>query len=126
MDAIVLDTSVLIDVLRGRAEATEYVRSLGKVPSCSELSRAEVLRGLRDEERQYAEDLFAELRWIPVDETIARRAGELGRRWDRSHPGIGTSDLVIAATAMTLGASIATSNVKHYPMFPGLRAPYPT
>jgi hypothetical protein len=37
VDAIVLDTSVLIDILRGLATATEYVGSLGKVPSCSEL-----------------------------------------------------------------------------------------
>jgi hypothetical protein len=31
---------------------------------------------------------------------------------------------VIAATAKELGADLVTLNVKHFPMFPGLRAPY--
>jgi predicted nucleic acid-binding protein len=68
--------------------------------------------------------LFALIAWIPVDESVARRAGDLGRRWRRSHPGIGVADLAIAATAEELGADLATRNLKHFPMFEGLRAPY--
>lgn len=71
-----------------------------------------------------AERLFSDIEWIPLDEAIARRAGELGRRWRRSHPGIGTPDLIVAATAEQLGAEPATHNVRHFPMFKGLRAPY--
>jgi predicted nucleic acid-binding protein len=59
-----------------------------------------------------------------VDEIVARRAGELGRRWRGSHSGIGVADLAIAATAEELDAALATRNVKHFPMFDGLRAPY--
>ena len=70
-----------------------------------------------------AERLFRTIRWIPVDEPISRRAGELGRRWDRHRPGIGLADLVIAATAEQLDAQLATTNVRHFPMFE-LRAPY--
>jgi predicted nucleic acid-binding protein len=54
---------------------------------------------------------------------IARRAGELGRRWDRHRPGIALADLIIAATAEQLGADLATGNVRHFPMFPDLRPP---
>ena len=57
-------------------------------------------------------------------EEIARRAGELGRRWDRHRPGIALADLVIAATAEHLGAELATTNVRHFPMFPELAPPY--
>jgi hypothetical protein len=68
--------------------------------------------------------MFALITWIPVDEAIANRAGELGRHWRRSHPGIGVPDLAIAATAELLEAELATLNLKHFPMFKGLRAPY--
>jgi len=121
---ILLDTSVLIDVLRGDPPAVSYVRSLDQVPFCSELSRVEVLQGLRARERRPAEELFDHLRWVGVDEAIARRAGELGRQYLRSHANVGVVDLVIAATALELGAEPATLNTRHFPMFRGLRPPY--
>lgn len=121
---VVLDTSVLVDHLRASAAATEYLAGLGHQPVCSEISRIEVMQGLRSEERRAATSLFALISWVPVDEAVARRAGELGRKWRRSHPGIGVADLSIAATAEHLDATLATRNLKHFPMFKGLRAPY--
>jgi predicted nucleic acid-binding protein len=120
---IVLDTTVLIDVLRGHRPALAYLRALDEPPACSELTRVEVIRGLRRREREATETLMRTLRWVAVDEPIARRAGALGERWRKSHA-LSTVDLVIAATAEELGAELATSNTRHYPMFPGLRRPY--
>lgn len=120
----VLDTTVLIDVLRGHPQAVDFVVTLEQVPVCSEVTRVEVLRGLRSAERGAAEHLFQRLRWIPVDEATARAAGEFGRRLRRSHSGIGVADLVIAATAEQLGLPLATTNVRHFPMVKGLRPPY--
>jgi len=122
--SVVLDTSVLVDHLRASAPAGEYLAGLKARPSCSEISRIEVIQGLRSSERRAADKLFALIAWIPVSESVARRAGELGRRWRRSHPGIGVADLAIAATAEELDADLATCNLKHFPMFEGLRAPY--
>jgi predicted nucleic acid-binding protein len=120
----VLDTSILVDHLRAPGPATEYLASLDDQPSCSEITRIEVVQGLRSAERRSADRLFALISWMPVDEIISRRAGELGREWRRSHPGIGVADLAIAATAAELEATLATRNVKHFPMFPGLQPPY--
>ena len=120
----VIDTSVIIDILRGLPEAADYLEGLEDVPACSEITRVEVTRGLRSAERVPTERLFQQLRWVAVDEPIARRAGELGRRWRTSHPGISSPDLVIAATAEQLGADLATSNVSHFPMFKRLQPPY--
>lgn len=122
--SVVLDTSVLVDHLRGSTAATEYLTGLDERPVCSEISRIEVIQGLRSSERKAADELFELLSWAPVGEDVARRAGELGRRWRRSHPGIGVADLAIAATAEEIEARLATRNVKHFPMFGGLRAPY--
>jgi predicted nucleic acid-binding protein len=121
---VVLDTSVLIDHLRAATPATEYLASLEGRPVCSEISRIEVIQGLGSAERSAAEGLFALIDWIPINEAVARRAGELGRRWRRSHPGIGVADLAIAATAEQIEATVATRNLKHFPMFGDLRAPY--
>ena len=121
---VLLDTSVVIDILRGAAPAIAYARGLPEPPICSEITRVEVVRGLRSSERRPTERLFAALRWVPVDEPIARRAGELGRRFRRSHQGLATADLVIAATVEELRLELATLNVRHFPMIPGLAPPY--
>ena len=121
---IVLDTAVLIDVLRGSESAAEWLGSLGEVPTCSELTRAEVLRGVRSPERPRTERLLSSLRWAAVDEPISRRGGELGRQYRRSHPGLSIIDFLIAATAQLLDADLATANVRHYPMFAELTPPY--
>jgi predicted nucleic acid-binding protein len=115
---------VLIDHLRGLAPASDYVAALEEQPACSEVSRIEIIQGLRSAERDDAETLFSLIEWIPVGEQIARRAGALGRRWRTSHPGIGIADLAVAATAEQLAAPLATRNVKHFPMFAGLQPPY--
>ena len=103
---------------------TIRMRSLPAVPTCSEVTRAEILQGLRSSERDRAEALFVVLHWTDVDEKIARRAGELGRRYRRSHPGLALADLLIAATALELDQPLATANTRHFPMFARLRPPY--
>lgn len=119
-----LDTTVLIDVVRGDNAAVEFVSRLEERPVCSEVTRIELIRGLRSAERRGAARLLRAIDWHPVDATVARRAGELGRDWRRSHPGIDTADLAIAATAELTDSVLATSNLMHFPMFEDLEAPY--
>ncbi len=121
---IVLDTTVLVDLLRGSSDANAFRDALDRQITCSEVTRVELLSGMRSAERGSTERLFSVIRWIPVDEGIARNAGSLGRRFRRSHAGIGAVDLIIAATALELSAPLATVNVRHFPMFEGLRPPY--
>jgi hypothetical protein len=59
-----------------------------------------------------------------ADETVARRAGELAREHRRRHAGIDTADYLIAATAQLLDAELLTTNLRCFPMLPGLRAAY--
>lgn len=122
--SIVFDTSVVIDILRGVPQSLEYLLALQARAACSEITRAEVLRGVQAHEEDHTERFLQTFVWVTVDDTISRRAGEFGRRWDRSRPGIGIADFVVAATAQHLGLPLATRNVKHFPMFKGLRPPY--
>lgn len=121
---VLLDTTVLIDVLRGVQAAARWLDDLEDVPLCSEISRVEVMRGLRTHERRAAELLFGGLGWVVPHEPITRLAGEIGRQYRRSHGGIGLADLIVAATALHVGAEVATHNVRHFPVFKGLRPPY--
>ncbi len=121
---VVLDTDVLIDYLRGMPAAGRYVDGLTEVPTCSEVTRVEILRGMRSHERRVTERFLATIRWSAVDEEVSGLAGELGRRFRRSHTQIGIADLVIAATATRLRIPLATLNVRHFPMFEGLEPAY--
>ncbi len=121
---IVLDTTVLVDLLRGMEASRQFVNALDRQITCSEVTRVELLQGMRSYERSHIERLFSIVHWVPVDEGIARHAETLGRRYGRSHSGIGAVDLIIAATALELQAPLATHNVRHFPMFKGLQPPY--
>lgn len=125
MTALV-DTSVLIDFLRGDHRARvimSRLREQGPLQA-SEITRLEILAGMRPGEKVPTESVLAALEWHPVDREIAETAGELGRRWLPSHGGIDAADLAIAATAVVIGSTLVTLNVKHFPMFDGLERPY--
>jgi predicted nucleic acid-binding protein len=124
---IVLDTSVLVDLLRDHDAASEaFGRSVrsGERFAASVLVKVEVLAGMRPSEEQHTRRWFRRIEWIGVDDDIAERAGQLANRYLRSHRGIDPVDYVIAATAERLGATLWTRNVRHFPMFPDLEAPY--
>ena len=90
----------------------------------SEITRLEVLAGMRPVEEHQTRSLLSTLRWQPVDEEVAEKAGELGREWLPSHRGIDGADLAIAATTVLVDARLLTLNVRHFPMFAGLSRPY--
>ncbi|MEX2212219.1 MAG: type II toxin-antitoxin system VapC family toxin [Gaiellaceae bacterium] len=124
---IVADTSVLVDYLRGDAGARaafEHARSAGEPLVGSVLTCVEVLAGARRPEERSTRALLDELEWIPVDVELADAAGSLARRFGRTHPGIDVTDYVIAATVDHLDATLWTRNLRHFPMFPRLAAPY--
>jgi predicted nucleic acid-binding protein len=125
MTALV-DTSVLIDYLRGHAGAAtvlEQERASARLHA-SEITRLEVLAGMRGGEEDETRLLLSTLVFHPVDAEVSEAAGALGRQWLPSHHTIDAADLAIAATAIRNGLELLTRNVRHFPMFDGLRTPY--
>jgi len=123
---VVVDTSVMIDVLRGHPSAAQVLRDArhrGPLHA-SEVTRLEVLAGMRPAEETATRDFLGAFIWHSVGEEVAERAGAIGRQWLPGNRGIDAADLIIAATAELLDAQLYTMNVKHFPMLPGLRAPY--
>lgn len=123
---ILIDTDVLIAHLRGVPAASDWLvqaRTLGPIAT-SAITIAEITGGMRSNERREVWALLSILSVHPVTEPIARRAGEFMRQFRRSHAAIDVSDYLIAATAETHGLALATLNVRHFPMFDGLRQPF--
>ena len=125
MSALV-DTSILIDYLRGHAGAGDLLERerAADVLHASEITRIEVLAAMRPAEEDDTRALLSTLVWHPVDADIAEEAGALGRQWLPSHHTIDSADLAIAATAVRTDARLLTRNVRHFPMFTDLQAPY--
>jgi hypothetical protein len=76
-----VDTSVLIDYLRGHrgaAESLETERASAPLHG-SEITRLEVLAGMRAAEEDETRSLLSTIWWHPVDAEVAEEAGSLGR-----------------------------------------------
>jgi predicted nucleic acid-binding protein len=115
---LLLDTTVLIDVLRGRpaAERLLSLRSGGQVPYVCAINVEEIWRGLRPNEQEAAGRLVGALNLAPLGVSEAGRAGT----WRREHAEHGVTlsqaDCLIAAAAVGVGARLATGNPNHFPM----------
>lgn len=122
-----MDTSVAIDHLRGAQPAVDLLSRIideEEPVGASEVSRFELLAGVRADEADALEQFFSALVWVPVDEGITRTAGSLARRHRRAYSGIDDADYLIAATALVLDAGLLTTNVRHFPMLADLEPAY--
>lgn len=123
----VLDSSVVIDHVRGRPGAHDFLRQVvmagGELWSVTPV-RTEVIAGMRGDEEDRTMRLLDSLRWLEVTTELADHAGRLAMRYVRSHAGIGAVDYLLAAGTTNLGATLLTRNVKHFPMFDGLKPAY--
>lgn len=119
-----LDSDVLIWLLRGRRETIDLVDELSDegAPACSALSRYEVEVGMLPNEKKSTQELFDNLTVLPVDSPISAKAAELVRRYKAKAKGktLDPFDALIAATCVVNDLMLVTYNPKHFPM-PELR-----
>jgi predicted nucleic acid-binding protein len=116
MKKFLVDSDVLVDFLRGKSKAVYYVKAHSKKIILSSISVAELYAGVRDgEEREELDEFVGLFPILPVTPEIAKMGGIYKRDFFKSH-NIGLADAIIA--------DIKTLNVKHFPMFKGLKPPY--
>jgi hypothetical protein len=124
---VLVDTNVIVDVLRAHPEAVEAVRSRvanGDELCISVLTRFELRAGARTNELTALAEHLALYDEIDVGRAVAERAGELASTHRRSHSAIDPVDYVVAASALLHADELLTLNVKHFPMISNLQAPY--
>jgi predicted nucleic acid-binding protein len=118
MAGLVLDTTVLIDALRGRP-AADRIRGLMSARTTlltTSINVEEIVRGLRAKEAPHAEALFTGLLVLPIRQEEAELAGRWRREYAERGITLHQADCLIAAAATTVGASLATGNPKDFPM----------
>lgn len=121
---MLLDTCIVIDVLRGREAAVAFVNDLADRPALSAITATEFVAGVRGaRERRRIERLLEVYTVCEIGLEIAALAGDYVRQYGPSH-GVDPIDALIAATAKTTDLELATLNLKRFPMFKGLKRPY--
>lgn len=116
---LLLDTSVLIDALRGRG-AGERLRELraggASAPWICAINVEELYRGVREVEEAALRRFLGGFRVAPLGREEAELAGRWRRDFARRGVTLGQADCLIAAAATGIGAQLATGNPKHFPM----------
>ena len=127
--ASLIDSSVLIDVERGRVVLGVLLEGRGdRGVAMAAITAAELLHGvhrLRASKRKtraeaVVETLFSSIPVIPFDLVCARAHARLGAELARRGITVGTHDLMIGATALARGFSIVTRDQRSFARIPGL------
>lgn len=119
MANFLLDSDVLIWLLRGRTETVDLVGRLQRETpaalACSVLSILEIWTGIRPGEERKTQALLESLRVVPVDTSIARRAASLLLLRRRQRDPREWIDALIAATCLERHLTLVTYNTRDYP-----------
>jgi predicted nucleic acid-binding protein len=118
MGRVLLDTTVLIDALRGRGAAVRLrqLRAAHDLPFVCAVSVEEILRGVRPGEEPAVERLLNGLLVAPMGRAEGERAGTWRRSFAARGHTLSQSDCLVAAAALGLGARLATGNPRDFPM----------
>ncbi|MFN7677535.1 MAG: type II toxin-antitoxin system VapC family toxin [Cyanobacteriota bacterium] len=116
---LLLDTNILIDVLRGNAMALAWLERQER-PRISVISWIEVLVGCRAGETDRVEAWLDSFPRLPLNDAVAREAVGLRQRHGLKFP-----DAIILATARCADLTLATRNSRDFPIeLGGVLHPY--
>ena len=124
---VCLETTFLIDVLRGRTETVAHLRQLVNSSDTVVIAAPtlfEVMEGVAlsrtERERNQIQEVLQNATVLPLDMETACSAGELSAQLIEEGQTIGQIDTLIAAIAIHHNEPILTRNVKHFSRIPGL------
>ncbi len=121
---LLIDTDVLIDYLRDKAEAVSYLEGLTEPLLISAVTVAELYAGVRDgAERARLDEFIRAFEIVPIGPEVSIKGGLYRRDYMKSH-NIGLADALVAATAEIRQAELVTLNLKHFPMLAKVTVPY--
>ena len=116
---LLLDTNILIDVLRGEAVALAWLERQ-QSPRISVISWIEVLVGCRVGETNVVENWLEAFPRLPLDDACCRESVRLRQQHSLKVP-----DAIILATARCGDLTLATRNSRDFPLtLEGIVHPY--
>ena len=124
---MILDTSFLVDVLRGDSDVAGQLEEIDDsgAPFVSAVTIMDLAEGIRltdssEDERAAVSDLLADVEELPFDRDCAIRAGELNASLVTAGYPVDETDVMIAATALVNGYPVLTRDVSHFERIDGL------
>lgn len=122
---LLFDTDILIDYLRGKKEAVEFIENLAESNFlASAITVAELFAGIRNEkEKNQLEMFLMGFEIIPIEKVTAEIGGTFRKKFSKSH-GTGLGDAIIAASPEIRKLPIVTFNKRHFPMSFEVIVPY--
>ena len=118
MAQYLLDTTTIIDHLRGDKKVNFYLEEVGTrgdIVGCCCINITETYTGMKDKEKEKTDKFVESLYYFPTTKEIAKLAGKLKQKYGKKGKTLAASDVIIAATAITYGLILITKNIKHYP-----------
>ena len=127
MERLILDTSALVSLERGRVEPTHVLPDDDADVAICAVTAAELLVGVeladdryRERRSELVEGAIERVEIIPFDLEIARHHASLLAHTRRAGRPRGAHDLQIAATAMATGRTIITGDATAFDGLPGV------
>jgi tRNA(fMet)-specific endonuclease VapC len=119
---LLLDTNILIDYLRGKQAAIEFIECTEKPNfAVNTVVVLELYNGcLNRAELAKIRRLLNGFIHFDLNEGIARAAMHIGHSFALSHS-VSAPDALIAATALVYNIELRTANLKDFRMIPGLK-----
>ena len=114
---LVLDSTFLIDHLRGEREAVETLARIfedGHDPIVTEIIVCEVRAGLLPEAERHLVALLEPMEFVQPDPATAMRAGRWRAELRARGRTLSLADSLIAAAADSMGATVLTRNVRDF------------
>ncbi len=113
-----IDTDVIIWVLRGDTRYEEFLQELKDKDSLSisTVTIAEIYKNIFPSEIVKTESVLNELQTWDVTPAIAKQSGLYWQEYIKKLKNLSLTDCLIAATANVNNLTIVSLNVRHFPM----------
>lgn len=126
---VCIETTILVDILRGKKEAKILLESLDKknevltvaAPSVTELISGAILYPKVEKEKDKVIEFLSSFIILNLDMKSAILAGEIEAKLSKRGEMIEIDDVMIAAIAKSNNESLVTKNKKHFERIDGLR-----
>jgi tRNA(fMet)-specific endonuclease VapC len=126
---VIIDSSVLVAVERGQLDLRTVLGAPGSLSvGIAAISASELLHGVhrattpaqRAMREGFVERLISAVLVFPFDLTVARLHARVWAELAAQGITVGAHDLIIAATALANGGTVATRDERSFPRIPGL------
>jgi len=113
-----IDTDILIWILRGNKKYEDYLQKVkyeGSI-SVSTITIAEVYKNIYPSEVVKTEGVLGELQTWDVTAPVAKQGGLYWQEYSKNLKNLNLTDCLIAGTAHINNLTLITLNIKHFPM----------